>query len=119
MKNGVLLPMCTTISLVALSVLQPLAGQETVFENPPPIAANPSDVDFGQILAARAGITEDKTIVSITWPGLYDGPVPAVDDFVIEIFEDNGGAPADGAPIASFHVGNNVNRTTDGSTLFY
>lgn len=73
-----------------------------------------SDVGTTQ-QADDAMLNVTRVATSIDWSGNYVGfnntKPPKEDDFTIAVFEDDNGSPAAGAPIATFHVGNDVQRT--------
>ena len=63
------------------------------------------------VVADDASVLVTTVLTGIEWSGVYlgaGGSLP-VDDFTIEIFDDLNGSPSNN--IASFAVGNNVNRT--------
>ena len=71
-------------------------------------------------VASDIRVDETQQVNSITWTGSYGGDLneefPSIyqaDDFTIEFFEGTSEVPI-GAPIASFNVGNEVNRTDTG-----
>ena len=66
------------------------------------------DEDFGQRNADDVTLSENALVTRIEWSGNYTGPLPAVDDFKIEFYDDNFGQPGD--LIQTFNVGNDVNR---------
>ena len=62
-----------------------------------------------ELAADDFSVAADTFITNVEWAGVYAfANSPAVDDFEIRIYADNGGPS--GTPLASFGVGNNVNR---------
>ncbi|MEM7454741.1 MAG: hypothetical protein AAF456_10365 [Planctomycetota bacterium] len=77
-----------------------------------------SDPHSGQIQADEFELQVESIIGRIEWTGLYAGnDSPQDDSFTIHIFEDAGGSPLGGTPVASFSPGNNVNRTDSGTNF--
>ena len=79
--------------------------------------------EFNNIVEIAADdfmVNADTVITNVHWAGVYVlSNTPSVDDFQIRIYADNGGPT--GSPIASFNVGNDVNRSDSGAdfmTLF-
>lgn len=79
-----------------------------------------SDDDAGVRCADDVNLTVNTTITGVEWTGIYfnDNTPPASDDFTIAILADDTGEPMTGAPIASFAVGNLVNRADSGEIIF-
>ena len=79
-----------------------------------------SDSDPGDFLMADDFVlATSETITTVEWSGLYafNNSAPAVDDFIINIYGDGGGIPI-GGPLATFNVGDAVNRELSGSQIF-
>lgn len=102
------------------------SGQSTVvFDNNAGGAAGidqsfGSDDDTGFLQADDFSFGSTTSVTGVQWTGVYAGTqqtAPTVDHFVISIIEDLAGSPS-GAPIASFAVGNAVNRVNSGEALF-
>ena len=88
-----------------------------------PNSAIESDADnagFGARFAADDFVLQPdaNTITDIHWTGVYgfNGTPDPTDSFTIEVFADSSGLPA-ASPLATFGVGNAVNRTDTGTNL--
>ena len=75
-----------------------------------------SDADFGFRQADDVMLNTTTRVSGIQWTGLYgnSNAFPIQDDFTINIYSDSGSSPFGIAPIVSFEVGDNVNRTDSG-----
>lgn len=76
--------------------------------------------DSQQVLAAGIQLTECQRVTQVKWLGAYFNLAapPATDNFQINIYPDDNGSPASGAPLATFDVGNDVNRTESVTNQF-
>lgn len=105
-------------------------AQTVVFDNGVGAAANvddalqsdadplPENNNSVEIAADDFFVTADTEITTVEWFGLYAiSNTPAVDDFVIRIYADTDGPS--GSPIATFNVGNDVNRNNTGVTFMF
>ena len=103
--------------VAALAVLAGSAHADTViFDNGAPDLQNGYYSDFSYVYTAAEDFVLEAgaaTITDVHWWGAYDDGATEVDDFLIRIFEDDGGAPAAG-PMAEFYTGNAVSRTDTG-----
>ena len=109
---------------VALMVLSKSAAAALIYtETFIPNTATASDVDFQNESANVAFLSyaandfipvTGGTITDISWKGFYfsDGTPQASDDFTINFYSDTGGTA--GGLLASFNVGDAVNRTGTG-----
>lgn len=80
-----------------------------------------SDVDSGFMQADDVMFASATTVTGIQWTGVYLGSAqtaPETDLFTISIFADASGAPNGSSILASFNVGNAVNRQDSGVDLF-
>ncbi|MEM9943103.1 MAG: hypothetical protein AAF939_16180 [Planctomycetota bacterium] len=74
--------------------------------------ANPSENHFW---ATDVTLQQTTQIQTVQWTGSYvQNDPPALDDFVIDIYEGDETSPL-GKRVASFDVGNDVNRTSTGA----
>ena len=112
------------VSLV-IFIQSQAAAQEIVFDNGVGGAAGiddalqsdadplPENNNSVEIAADDFSVASDTEITTVEWVGLYViSNSPGVDDFLIRIYEDNSGPV--GSPLATFNVGNDVNRTNSG-----
>lgn len=85
-----------------------------------PSFKGPTGTGQGLLRVDDASLPTATTIVGINWTGTYQleqilaTPAPATDNFTISFWQDIGGSPAVGLPLASISVGNAVNRTDTG-----
>ena len=84
-----------------------------------------SDSTFPYILADDVVLSSTTNVTSVEWSGIYNNQTQFSDDlpgptdnFTIAVFETNAGSPLGGSPVASFNVGNNVNRANSGQEIF-
>ena len=77
-----------------------------------------SDLDFPQVVAGAFFIDPMTTITGVEWTGIYSAGASASDDFTINFYDITSGAgPSE--ILASFDVGNEVNRTESGFDDIY
>lgn len=78
-----------------------------------------SDPDSAGIAADDVLLSTTTMITGVQWTGLYAlaNTPPIFDDFTISFFGDDAGQPSGGAPLATFAVGDAVNRTDSGFDL--
>ena len=127
MKNSAasLALIITGISVELASGQVTVASETIVFDNNAGGASGidqffASDADSGFLQADDFSFASTTTVTGVQWTGVYAGSEqtpPSIDNFVISIIGDLGGAPS-GAPIASFAVGNAVSRIDSGEALF-
>jgi hypothetical protein len=76
----------------------------------------PENNNMVEIAADDFSVAKNTLITNVQWVGLYAvSNTPAVDNFVIRIYTDKNGPS--GTPLATFEVGNNVNRTDSGQNF--
>lgn len=100
---------------VALAVASLSVFAAPVFTQTPNITtATRSDVDSSTLVADDFSLGAAETIRSVTWRGMYysEGTPQAVDNFTLVFYSNAGGNV--GSALATFNVGNAVNRTDTG-----
>ncbi len=118
------------ITLLFAASIQCLTAQTIVFDNgvggasgiddalqsdSDPLPENGNSIE---IAADDFSVAVDTLITNVEWAGLYAiSNTPMVDDFLIRIYADNDGPS--GTPLASFAVGNNVNRVATGIDFMF
>ncbi|MEM9238273.1 MAG: hypothetical protein AAGB14_15990 [Verrucomicrobiota bacterium] len=109
--NRLIAPLLLTAFLAA----SPAHSASVYSQGANPNTFSRSDVEFGRIMTDDFVLGATTNVLSVSWQGAYwnDGVAPASDDFTIRFFADGGGVPT-GAPIATYTVGNNVNRQAAG-----
>lgn len=117
----------STLAILIFSSVS-LMGQTVVFDNGVGGATGiddalqsdgdplPENNNMVEIAADDFSVVEDTMITMVRWIGIYAlSNSPMVDDFIIRIYNDNNGPI--GSPIATFEVGDDVNRTDSGENF--
>ena len=106
-----------TILVFAVLVPANLIAQTLVFDNEAGGAGGVDSFALSQLGSFRTDdfvLETAHRVTAVEWTGIYVGDVPLADDFLIAIFDTDPSFAAPSSLVASFDVGNGVNRLDSG-----